>query len=61
MVAAAAVTAIPAATTVIATAGDSACNRNPASSDPSGITPQAICKATLLVRPSNSFGVMCMR
>jgi hypothetical protein len=60
-VAATAVTAIPTATTVIAAAGASACSRNPASSDPSGMTPQAICRATLVVRPSISFGVICIR
>jgi hypothetical protein len=56
-----AVTVIPAATTVIAAAGDTACSRNPPSSEPSGMTPQAICTATLLVRPSSSFGVICIR
>ena len=35
-----AVTAIPAATTVMAADGDSACIRKPASSEPSGVTPQ---------------------
>ncbi len=60
-VAAAAVTAIPAATTVMAAAGENSCSRNPARSEPSGITPQAICKATLLVRPSSSLGVIRIR
>ena len=54
-------TAIPAATTVMAAAGDSACSRKPASSEPSGVTPQAICTATLLVRPRRWLGVIRIR
>ena len=56
-----AVTAIPAATTIIVADGERAPRSNPASSEPSGTTPQAICRATLLVRPSISFGVICIR
>ena len=52
---------IPAATTLIAADGRRACSRIPARSDPSGITPQPICRATLLVRPSSSFGVIRIR
>jgi hypothetical protein len=48
-VAVTAVTAIPAATTVIAADGDSVCSRKPAGSEPSGITAQAICMPTLAV------------
>ena len=54
-------TAIPAATTVMAADGDSACSRKPASSEPSGITPQPICRATLLVRPRRWLGVIRIR
>ena len=47
-VAAIAVTPIPAATTAMAAGADSTWSRNPARSEPSGITPHATCRLTLL-------------
>jgi hypothetical protein len=52
---------MPAATAVMAAVGETAWSRNPASSEPSGITPQPSCRARLLVRPSSSFGVISIR
>ncbi len=59
IVAATAVTAMPAARGLVA-AAETDWSRKPASSEPSGITPQAICRVRLLVRPSISFGVICI-